>query len=267
MKKFNPTSGFNSPMLASRRNNLFPIHTSSLTARFLIIICILSAILMMHNTAVAEDSKFPPKGSTVIEQLALHNAITEQIKLLNSERWDNRKNAKEALLKLIKQNKYAFRFFIATTKNSKNPEIKLSSKELLFDYFKKNIYNPNKGNGFIGIQLSPAGVVKVKDQLYSPIMVAFPVVGYPGAKAGIKTNDLILQIDKFKCTSKFGIDDFVTYIATKSPGEKVILKLLSRGKVISKTVVLAKRPESEMGSLPKKSTKDLFKIWYKEIKE
>ena len=228
---------------------------------------LLSAILTINYTISAEDAQFPPKGSTVIEQIALHNAIIEQIKLLDSDKWDDRKKAKKAIIELIKQSKHTFRFFVETTKNSKNPEIKLSSKELLFDYFKKNIYNPEKGNGFIGIQLSPAGVVKVKDQLYSPIMVAFPVVGYPGEKAGIKTNDLILEVDKFKCTSKFGVNEFVTYIAKKSPGDKVILKLLSRGKVISKTVTLAKRPESEMDSLPKKSIKDLFKIWYKEIKE
>jgi len=58
--KFNPTSGFNSssfgcafsifPMLASRLNNLFLIHTSLLAARFLIILILFSCLLCFASS-------------------------------------------------------------------------------------------------------------------------------------------------------------------------------------------------------------------------
>ncbi len=227
---------------------------------------ILSALFCFQHTTYGEDTQFPPKGSTVIEQIVLQNSITEQIKLLDSEKWDDRQKAKKTLLQLIKKNKFSFHYFIITSIKSKNPEVRISSKELLFNYFKQNIYDPNKENGFIGIKLAAAGTIKIKDELYFPIRVVSPVVGFPGAKAGIKTNDLILQIDKLNCNEKFGIPEFIAHIAKKNPGDKIILKLLSNGNVIFKTVTLAKRPESEMGSITKKSVEELFTIWYKEIR-
>ena len=225
----------------------------------------LQCMLSSHMLYATEKEQFPPAGSTLADQLELQNSVNEQLKKLDSDAWDDRQKAKKKLLELITKNKFVLNFFLKEVKKSKDPEIRLSSKEILFEYFKKNIYNPDKGNGFIGIQLSPAGSVKIKNQLYFPIRVVFPIKGFPGAKAGLKANDLILQIDDQKCTSDFGLNEFVAYITTKAPGEKVTLKLLSNMKVISKEVTLAKRPEDQMETLPKKSAANLFKEWYKVL--
>jgi hypothetical protein len=227
---------------------------------FLIAVVTISGVEIQLSAA---DTQFPPAGSNIAEQIDVQNRIKEQIKRLDSEEWNERKAAHKKLLDMISSNKHLYRFFLKETGNSTNPEIKLSSKEILRAYFEKNVYDPSKGNGFIGIQLAPAGSLNIKKQRYFPIRVVMPIAGFPGAKAGLKAGDLILETDQIKCSSKFRISEFIAYIATKSPGETVTLKLLSGGRVVTKKVILGKRPESEMRSLPKKTIKELFDEWYK----
>jgi len=211
----------------------------------------------------ANEKQFPPEGSNIPEQIDIQTAIKEQIRLLDSPVWKERQNAHKQLLELIKNNKHAYHFFLIETGTSKNPEIRLSSKEILRAYFEKNVYDPSKGNGFIGIQLAPAVPLKINKERYFPIRVVMPIVGFPGEKAGIRAGDAILEIDNIKCSSKFRINEFVAYIATKSPGETVTLKIFSGGRVITKKVILAKRPESATRSIRTKTVKELFREWYK----
>jgi len=220
-------------------------------------------LIFLRNQLSAEENSFPPFGSNISEQIEIQNAIKEQITRLDSDIWNERQTAHKKLLELISLSKHSYVFFLQQVGDSKNPEIKLSSKEILRAYFEKNVYNPSRGNGFIGIQLAPAGTLKIKTELYFPIRVVMPIIGFPGAKAGIQSGDSILEIDKIKCSSEFRINEFIAYIATKSPGETVSLKLFSGNKVITKKVILGKRPESEMSSLPLKSIKELFTEWYK----
>lgn len=223
--------------------------------------------LIFYGIVYAAEPANAEPNNSLINVSASQKMVERLIQQLDADKWEERKAAKDSLQKVLGGNKKLLHFFIKTTQKSKNPEIRLSAKELLFDYYKKFVHNHAKGNGFIGLQLAPGGGVRVGNMRYSnTIRIMVPVAGFPGAKAGLKEDDIILEVDKFKCGDKFGLDDFISYVALKSPGDKIILKLVSNGKVVQKEITLAKRPDSEMASLRDKPIKELFDVWYDTIR-
>ena len=182
---------------------------------------------------------------------------------LTDKKWSTRQAGKNELSQILEaQPKTFLKYYFYLSTNSKDPEIRMVLKDILRDYYRQHIYNPDKKPGFIGIQLGAVGEMEIKGTLYTPIAVVIPIPGYPGSKAGLKANDLIIEVDKYKCSDNFGVDEFISYIASKSPGEKVILKILSKDKVLTKTVILAERPASQINPSLKKSFTTLFQTWY-----
>ena len=220
------------------------------------------SIFIFAVILVNAEEKFPPDGSNIAAMAELENAIIRQIKLLDSDKWERRKKARKELLALIEKNEYTFKHFIKTTSGHQSPEVKLTSKEILEDYFKKHVHDPDRKKGFIGISMKQGLEILIDKKRYLPIYVGIPITGYPGIKAGIKENDMIIEVDNFICSKKFDMNSFITYVAAKKPGEIVTLKLISDGKTVTKKITLAARPKSDESSLPAKSVKELFEEWY-----
>lgn len=204
------------------------------------------------------------KPSPESEEFAqLKKIPADSLQKLTDQEWPTRQAGKNELSSILeKQPEKFLKYYFYLSTESKDPEIRIVLKDILRDYYRKHIYNPDKKPGFIGIQLGAVGEMEIKGILYTPIAVVIPIPGYPGAKAGLKANDLILEVDEHKCTVNFGVDEFIFYIASKSPGEKVTLKILSNNKVLTKTVTLAARPPSQINSSLKKSFSTLFQTWY-----
>lgn len=227
---------------------------------------IMAALFFGVGTLAANFAgEFPPPGSNVAEQAVLQHKIEALIVGLDAKTWKQRKRVAKKLLQTLTKNPHALRFFFTATSASKQPEIRFQRRKVLKRYFLKNVYDPDRKMGFIGVSLAPGGVIEVKGVSYVTIRVVFTQDGFPGEKAGIKANDLILSVDGKKCSRKFSIPEFVEYISSKSPGETVKLSILSRGVLLEKSIVLGTRPEdTEVPSL-KKSETELFDAWLKSI--
>jgi len=119
----------------------------------------------------------------------------------------------------------------------------------------RNVIESVKTNGkitrpYLGVRYQPVTkVLKEKNQLSVDygVLVArgqdatdlAVMPGSPADKAGIKENDIILEVDGSKITEDYDLRD---YIAKKQPGDKVVLKVLSGGeeKTIEVTLEEAK---------------------------
>jgi serine protease Do len=64
----------------------------------------------------------------------------------------------------------------------------------------------------------------------------------PAAKAGIKTNDILTEIDGVSVKSS---KDLIRQIGNTSPGDRIKIKLIRSGKAKTLTVTIAKREESQ----------------------
>ncbi len=90
------------------------------------------------------------------------------------------------------------------------------------------------------------------------VLVTEVFPGDPAAKAGIKANDIIVDLNGKKVTSA---RELSRQVADTHPGEKVEIKLIRDGKTKTVTAVLAKRNESkiaaEMGEQSTQTTNEL----------
>ena len=130
-------------------------------------------------------------------------------------------------------------------------------------YFNDKVYNPDRKKGFIGLQLTAAGPRIFQGKTYRPVRIVLPQPGFPGIKAGIKANDLIMAVDKKKCDNKFLLNDFIRYIANKEPGTEISLLILRADKLIKIKVKLTERPKTTISSIPEKTQQEQFKEWRK----
>ena len=215
--------------------------------------------------AASFAGEFPPSGSNVAEQAVLQHEIERLIAGLDAKTWKERKSSAQELLKTLTKNPQALRFFLIASSASKKPEIRFQGRKLLKRYFRKNVYDPDRKMGFIGVSLALGGRMKFDGMSYVPIRVVFTQDGFPGGKAGIKACDLILDVDGKKCSREFSIAEFVEYISSKSPGDKVTLTMLSRGSKVQRSVVLGTRPEDTETPSLRKSEDELFEAWLTSI--
>jgi S1-C subfamily serine protease len=108
----------------------------------------------------------------------------------------------------------------------------------------------------IGIEITPRVAQALNLPTDHGVMVGEVSAGSPAAEAGIQAGtqkvlvgnrelylggDIIVEADKHPVTSA---DEFVSYIESKNPGDKLELKILRDGKTMEKSVVLKERPEN-----------------------
>jgi serine protease Do len=74
------------------------------------------------------------------------------------------------------------------------------------------------------------------------VLVADVIPGQPAAKAGIKSGDVIVEVNGVKTD---GVEQFRMRIAEFAPGSGIAVGIVRDGKRIDKTVVLTKYPENE----------------------
>jgi len=210
---------------------------------------------------------FPPVGSNIAAQALLQNRFENLILGLGVKTWKERKEVGEKILSLLRENPHALRFFLFATRKAKEPEIRFQGLKVLKLYFDRNVYDPKRKMGFIGISLAVGGYYVFEGISYVPIRVVFPKNGFPGEKAGIKACDLILTVDGKKCSRNFSVEEFVDYISSKSPGDEVTLTILSHGQKVERRVVLTARPEDDGTPSVRKTKDELFDAWLKTIEK
>ncbi|MGB0776230.1 MAG: PDZ domain-containing protein, partial [Akkermansiaceae bacterium] len=88
---------------------------------------------------------------------------------------------------------------------------------------------PVKGSGFLGI-----GTTDSEDG----VLIGKVMEKTPGAKAGLKTGDIILELDGVKMTKKA---QFSAAVKEKSEGDELILLISRKGKKQTIKVTLGKR--------------------------
>lgn len=193
--------------------------------------------------------------------------IDRLIPLLAGSSWKDREDAEQKLVEfIIGADSSSLDYFIIQSSKNNDPEIHFRVKNVLKAFFRKTIYDPDRKKGFIGLQLQEQGPFKINNENYLPIRVVMPTNGFPGQKAGIVTDDLILGVDGKICSRKFTMNDFIMHISSLKPGTEIKLILFSKGKVLTKKIILAARPESVHELAPKKSEKELFNEWYNRKK-
>ena len=93
----------------------------------------------------------------------------------------------------------------------------------------------------------PEGSIGVKVNLEGgKIVVEEPIKGGPAEKAGIKANDVIVQVDDFKVKDDAGEDDLnamIKEIVRRKPGTKVKVGIKRDGKDMTVEVTVGKRSE------------------------
>ena len=72
-------------------------------------------------------------------------------------------------------------------------------------------------------------------------LVTQVVKGGPGEGAGLKSGDVLLQVDDRKIRLN---RDLIDYVASQQPGKPVTLKVFRNGKMIEKQAILGERPRS-----------------------
>ena len=188
--------------------------------------------------------------------------VDDLITQLAAKEWSERENAQGKLQTLVNSNKSpVLDYMFLRTAQQNDPEIVFRAKKVQKQYFDEIVYNPNRKKGFIGLQLAPAGPRIFQNKTYRPIRIVIPQLGFPGIKAGIKANDLIMAVDSKKCDNKFLLNDFIRYIAKKDPGNEILLLILRANKIIKIKVKLTERPKTTMSSIPEKSQQEQFKEW------
>jgi serine protease Do len=99
--------------------------------------------------------------------------------------------------------------------------------------------------GFLGIRIS-----NITDELQQAfqlpskegVLVQSAEEGYPGAEAGLKPGDVILEVDGKKMNSS---DQLVGTVSAKRPGEEVQIEILRDGVKKTVTAKLSERPSGE----------------------
>ncbi len=108
----------------------------------------------------------------------------------------------------------------------------------------------------VSLEITPRVAQALELPIDHGVMVGEVYPGSPASKAGIRPSDrriyvgnrevelggdIIIEVDQHPVTSA---DDFISYIESKNPGEKVNLKVYRHGEYMNVLVVLEERPES-----------------------
>ena len=198
--------------------------------------------------------------------------VDDLLKKLGIDQWAEREKAQQTLLEhILNSPPETIDYLIIRSLQQEDPEISFRSKQVIQQFFFKSVYDPDRKQGFIGLQLMEVGRMIINKKEFEPIRVVTPQDGFPGKAAGIKQGDLILGIDGRICGRNFSMNDFILYIASLKPGTEIELVLFTLGKVSPLKLKLAARPESAQPLEPRKSKEELFNTWFKrklsEIKE
>ncbi len=242
---------------------------SSLSALAATVLC--AAFLA---SCVSSDSTGMPV-SPPLSTPAAQEDIPEQPELvrlytnLTADKWEDRELAQQALVEKISatKNSSTAQAVVEMLIVEKDPEISLRAGKALKEYFLKQIHDPERKKGFLGLKLMEHGEMVVNNERCTPIRVVQPQEGFPGHEAGIRAGDLIMGIDGRICSPLFSLNDFIVYVAAKAPGTEVVLAILRRGKTFPLRVVLGVRPDDIQGQMPAISEDKLFSEWIESMKE
>ena len=146
---------------------------------------------------------------------------------------------------------------------SSSPEARFRLRRILEEFVGLYFFNSKKG--FVGIGLAPHGAdLTWAGKNYSPpIIVSTVIDGFPAQAAGVKADDLVLEVDGIQCGAGFGVEGFIEHISGRKPGDPVVLLLYtpSAGKARSVTLKLGERPGENGGlSEPARRAK-YFQKW------
>jgi len=177
---------------------------------------------------------------------------------LGSEDFKERMSAQGALLEWArKQPETAKDWLFDHSVNDADPEVRRRYtavlKELMADEYLKD------GEGYVGVMMMAVQVQVPGDP--APrfgVSVSLVVPDSAAAKAGLVVGDLIVEAGDQSWKDPGVVDLFSNWVRGHKPGQKVTLKLLRNGKVLSLDLVLGRRPpESGMfmfGEAPDSAT-------------
>lgn len=166
---------------------------------------------------------------------------------LGSEDFKERMTAQGALLEWArKQPEPAKDWLFRRAIDDANPEMRRRFTAVLKDLVSDEYLRD--GEGYVGIRMMTVQVQVPDDKAQRfGISVSLVVPDSAAAKAGLMLGDVIVEAGDQKWNNPTADMLFTTWVRGHKPGQKITLKVLRNGKVLSLDLILGRRPpDSDM---------------------
>ncbi len=189
--------------------------------------------------------------------------IASLISSLGGATWQKRQLSQRGLVELASEHWLPVQQqCLRAISRSDDPEIRLRATEVLRAVVLTKHFREQRG--FVGVRLTTsASTVKLGNNHVRPIQIVTVLPATAASTNGLRAADMILQVDNLS-GAKLGVRQFVTYIAGKSPGDKVKLVIQSNGRQITKEIALGARPILPEDRPVEVRRREFFDHWLKE---
>lgn len=215
---------------------------------------LLALAVLPVSPAVAAEA-----GSRAVQQ-----RILSLIPGLGAPTWQEREAAQAALAAVATEQREEFLsagFSAAAT--NQDPEVLYRLEEILKSIPPEHIRQGRKG--FLGVSLSGMrGPVTIEDRIVVPIDIVSVLPNTVAQTNGLQTGDMLLQVDDTACGEGFGVQELVSYISAKAPGESISLILWSQGKKVTQKISLGERPPMPQDPPADETRQKLIDEWFKQ---
>lgn len=118
--------------------------------------------------------------------------------------------------------------------------------------------------GFVGVTLARVTVIDEKKKRVPAMKIVSVVENTAASENEVKSGDLVIGIDGIGIPERTNVQEFITYIQTKSAGEEVRLDFIRDGKLDRLEFDLGKRPQDLASAAYPRRTERADDLWFEQ---